>query len=284
MTPTHEICPAWTQRARTAGLSELPALLDSGAPPHSTAKWDRLDKPGLNGRARWRVQVECDGVAETLFVKRYARPNLRAQCDRFFRQTARHSLAWWEFQQSRRLADLRISVPQPVAFSEKMYGPIEAQSLVVLNHVRGDAFDRTWPRLCAARSPWIFGSKRHELTRRLASFVGAFHATGFRHRDLYLCHVFVELDSPGRAPAFHLIDLARTFQPARWRLERWTIKDLAQLDASARQIDASRADRLRFLLAYLQQRRAGDSARRLIAKAVRKSDRILDRIARKSRS
>ena len=81
-------------------------------------------------------------------------------------------------------------------------------------------------------------------------------------------------------PQFHLIDLARTFRP-RWRRFRWLVKDLSQLDVSARQIGGSRSDRLRFLLAYLGLQSCTPRARRLIQRTIAKSDRILRRIARK---
>ncbi|MEW6251858.1 MAG: lipopolysaccharide kinase InaA family protein, partial [Planctomycetota bacterium] len=78
-----------------------------------------------------------------------------------------------------------------------------------------------------------------------------------------------------------LIDLARTHRP-RLRRTRWIIKDLSQLDTSARQLDATRADRLRFLTTYLRSRPGARPVRWYARRIVRKSDRILRRIARKA--
>ena len=113
----------------------------------------------------------------------------------------------------------------------------------------------------------------------------AFHGTGLCHRDLYLCHIFAEIDAKPvrKTPRFHLIDLARVHRP-RWRRMRWIIKDLSQLDASARQVGASRTDRLRFLRAYLHLPREAQRVRWYVRRIVRKSDWILRRIERKSRA
>ena len=112
--------------------------------------------------------------------------------------------------------------------------------------------------------------------------MSAFHQSGACHRDLYLCHVFVDLDPEGeRPPMFTLIDLARVIRPW-WRRMRWIIKDLAELDSSAQQIGASHTDRLRFLRAYLSLERGAPRVQWYVRRVSRKSQRILDRIERKS--
>jgi heptose I phosphotransferase len=101
----------------------------------------------------------------------------------------------------------------------------------------------------------------------LASFIKKFHETGYRHRDLYLCHIFRVPD--GR---FYLIDLARAFRPAMLG-EIYRIKDVAQLYYSAPARCFSKTDRLRFLQAYLGRKKlnAGDKifVRRIVNKARR---------------
>ena len=216
-------------------------------------------------------------------MKCYATTPVREQWDRVRRQCLRHSRAYWEFLQSQRLAAAHINVPHAVGFVEEMRGAFEQCSAVLLAGVPGDGFDRVWLRLCEREAPITRGIARHDLAVRLARFIAAFHGTGLCHRDLYLCHVFVELDPEGtRPPTFTLIDLARTHRP-RWRRMRWIIKDLSQLDASARQIGATRTDRWRFLLAYLNLQRGAPRARWYARRVVRKSAKILRRIARQSR-
>jgi heptose I phosphotransferase len=276
------VVAAWRERLAACGLKELRPLLDRTTDlKRLPGRWEPLTKPGLGGRERWRWELpDNDGV---VYVKRYAGTPLREQWDRMRCGCGRHSRACWEFVQSQRLAEAHINVPAAVGFVEEMRGVFERRSAVLLECVAGDGFDRVWTRLCEQDAPLTRGIARHDLTVRLARFVAAFHGTGFCHRDLYLCHVFVDLDPRAmRPPQFTLIDLARTRRPG-WRRLRWIIKDLSQLDASARQVGATPADRCRFLRAYLNLQRGAPRLRWYARRVVRKSDWILRRAARKSR-
>lgn len=276
----------WRERLERVGLVDASRCLD-GEPPDGTAHVaaEPLGKEGLGGRKRWRWRVTVPGASEFVaYAKRYARTPLSVQWDRIRRQSMFHSAAWCEFQQSQRLWEAHVSAVRAIAYAEEMLGPFERRSAVILDSAPGDAFDRTWERMTRAGDERTRGARRHDVTRRLARFVAAFHQTGLRHRDLYLCHVFVDFSAhaDGR-PDFHLIDLARVFRPLGWTRSRWTIKDLSQLDVSARAIGATRADRLRFLLAYLALQRAGLRVRRLAQRVAAKADSIAARDARKRR-
>lgn len=307
MTRDGAIDAQWAERLAACGLSQPADLLEQTPGAGALCgRWHALAKPGLGGRERWRWELapaghaanegidspvtlpttphesDSDAAGEVLFVKRYLDTPLRAQLDRIRRQRGRHSRAWWEFSLSKELAQARIGAPRAVAFAEEMDGRMERRSAVVLERVPGEAFDRLWPRLEVQRAPVTLGPLRHELTVRLARFVAAFHSTGLCHRDLYLCHVFAEIDALARvAPRFALIDLARGWRP-RLRRMRWIIKDLSQLDVSARALRASRSDRLRFLLAYLGLQRGARRTRWYVRRIVGRSRRVLARQARKA--
>jgi len=273
---------AWRARLNAAGLRSPLDLLKPALDTRLGGRWQPLTKPGLRGRERWRW--ELDGApTDVLFLKRYTRPPLNQQWDRFRRQTWRHSRAWWEYRQSHELARRGVPVARAVAVAERMAGPLELDAAVLLEAAPGTALDRIWPSLCAAGAPVTRGRHRHTVVRGLALFVSAFHQTGLCHRDLYLCHIFAELDPVGAvAPCFTLIDLARAHRP-RWRRLRWIIKDLAQLDFSARQVGATRTDRLRFLITYLGLEPSSPRVRFYARRIVRKSARILRRELRRSR-
>lgn len=282
MTSNENIDPVWRERLAAGGLTSLRDLLANDACALA-GQVETLGKPGLGGRERFRWRLGNGDDDTVLFVKRYRNTPVAQQLDRIRRQNAAHSRAWWEYRQSQALTRARIGVARAVGFAEEMTGALERRSIVLLERVPGDAFDRAWTRARDEKSPCTHGRARHDVTMRLARFVAAFHATGNCHRDLYLCHVFVELDPAAtRPPTFSLIDLARTHRP-RWRRTRWLVKDLAQLDCSARQIGATRTDRLRFLRAYLSNRPDRTRLRVLSKRVARKSDRILERIERKSR-
>lgn len=271
----------WQDRLARAGLSDLASLLD-GSPDEQglPGRWQALVKPGLGGRERWRWEVDSE---TTLYVKRYLATPWREQLDRVRRQAVRHSRAWWEYQQSAELARQQVPTVRAIALAEDMRTAFERRSAVLFEPVAGDAFDRVWRGLCAARAAITQGLARHDLGRRLARFVSAFHQTGLCHRDLYLCHIFSDLDpDAARPPRFTLIDLARTHRP-RWFRMRWLLKDLSQLDVSARQIGATRGDRLRFLCTYLGLEPHAARVHWYARRIVRKSDRILRRIERLAR-
>lgn len=273
---------AWAGALQQAGLSDLSALLaPSFDPQRLDGRWTALVKPGLGGRQRWRW--EPPHAAAPVYVKRYARTGWRAQLDRVLRQNARASRAAWEFEQAERLAESYVPVAPAVGFVEQMSGWYERRSAVLLAAAPGDGLDRVWQRCSAANAPITRGLARHELIVRLARFVSAFHHTGCCHRDLYLCHIFADVDPDAeRPPEFCLIDLARTHRP-RLRRMRWLLKDLAQLDFSARRCGATRVDRLRFLEAYLGLLRGSPRTRWYVRRIVARSDRILRRERRKGR-
>ncbi len=274
----------WRAPLARAGLTDIADLLDhSPTELRLAGTWETLTKPGLGGRERWRWQLD-DQAGTVLYLKRYRHTPLLDQIDRISRQACCHSRAWGEFRESDRLGGQYISAVRAVAVAEEMTGLIEKRGVVLFERVPGDGFDRVWVELCRRKSPLTRGWARHDIARRLARFAAAFHQTGACHRDLYLCHVFADIDDEGRRPPlFTLIDLARLHRP-RMRRMRWIIKDLSQLDTSARQIGASRSDRLRFLLAYLGLQPGAPRTRWYARRIVRKSTAILRRIERKSRS
>ena len=272
----------WEARLAAAGLLSPTDLLPNADLRRFAGQWEALVKPGLGGRERWRWQPE--GTDATLYLKRYVHTPWGEQLDRIRRQASRHSRAWWEYHQSRELARRYIPAVRAVAVAEEMHSLIEKHSVVLFEAVAGDALDRVWPELERAGAAIARSPARQAIVRALARFVSAFHQTGVCHRDLYLCHIFADLDPDAlRPPRFTLIDLARTHRP-RWRRTRWIIKDLAQLDCSARQIGISQADRFRFLVAYLGLDSRAPRVRYYARRVNRKSTRILRRIARKSGS
>jgi len=279
------VLPDWQRRLCAAGLTRLADLLE-GEPTQLAlgGKWQALVKPGLNGRERWRWELPKEsGGPIVLYVKRYHAPDWEAQVDRILRQTRCHSRAWWEFFQAQRLSNEQIPAVRAVGFAEELSGPFERRSVVVLEEARGQPLDRLWQQAQRQAAPITRGLARRDLIIRLARFVAAFHQTGLCHRDLYLCHIFADMDLRGyRPPRFMLIDLARTIRP-RLRRMRYIIKDLAQLDSSARQTGITRTDRLKFLQAYLGPDGSSARLRWYAARIARKSNWILRRLARQDR-
>ncbi|HSV26473.1 MAG TPA: lipopolysaccharide kinase InaA family protein, partial [Sedimentisphaerales bacterium] len=107
----------------------------------------------------------------------------------------------------------------------------------------GEALERRLPGCFSDGSKSGLREKRAFL-RRLGQWAARFHATGWRHRDFYLAHIF--LTDSGQ---LYLIDLQRAFTP-EYFAERYRRKDAAQLYYSMPRKDFSRTDRLRVYMAY----------------------------------
>ena len=161
----------------------------------------------------------------------------------------RHGTAWIEWNNIRRLEAIGVGRCWPIAFAEKVVAGWEAGSLLCTEQVAGESLEKWLPREWVAAAERFGRRWRRRVVRELAGVVGRLHWGDLCHRDLYTCHIFIEVEAEGRV-RFRLIDLQRMF---RMRLckRRWRVKDLAALAASAPRGLISRTDRMRFLRAYL---------------------------------
>ena len=90
---------------------------------------------------------------------------------------------------------------------------------------------------------------RQKLVAMLAQTSRSMHAAGINHRDYYLCHFHLDLESLATTPRAHVIDLHRA-QCRDVVPKRWLIKDLAGLYFSAMDCGLTLRDVLRFLKHY----------------------------------
>jgi hypothetical protein len=195
-------------------------------------------------------------------MKRFERPPLRRQMQRWW---GGH---WWlgtagiEWKNARQLADAGIAAADPIAFGQQMAGPWEQRSFILLKQVRGVSLERWLPEYLPAVDQETDWQSRRRRLDKLARFVADFHRAGFVHRDLYLSHVFIEEEGSHNETRFCLIDLQRVFRP-RWRHRRWVVKDLAALHFSTPAARVSVFERLRFLCRYARDCPRFGSVRRL---------------------
>ena len=245
---------------------------------------ERLDKPGLESwRQRWRIAVTDErGVAHRMYLKRFDRPPLGRQLARWRGGHLGRSTAGVEWQNARALAEAGIAAAGPIAFGQRMAGPWEIRSFILLREVVGTSLERWVPTHLPALRDDHDSRGRRARCDRLARFVARFHRAGFVHRDLYLSHVFITLDEEPAATGtegserFSLIDLQRVFRP-RWRRRRWVVKDLAALNYSTPIDRVARSERLRFLCRYVRVCDRFGSARRLAREVGAKTARMARR-------
>jgi heptose I phosphotransferase len=212
---------------------------------------ESLDKPGLEPwRRRSRVVLQdLMGQEKVLYLKRFLLPPLRAQIERIGMGAWGHGTAWIEWNNIRRLEAIGVGTMRPIAFAEKVVAGWEAGSLLCTEQVAGESLEKWLPREWVAATERFGLGWRQRVVRELAGVVGRLHRGDLCHRDLYTCHIFIEVEAEGRV-SFRLIDLQRMFR-MRLRKRRWRVKDLAALAASAPRGLISRTDRMRFLTAYL---------------------------------
>jgi tRNA A-37 threonylcarbamoyl transferase component Bud32 len=211
---------------------------------------------------RSRIEFRIELSATTLFLKRYDRPPVWTQLKNWLSAKKRISCAYAEFKASRDLQQLGINVPRMVAWGEQRGVFFEKRSFVIIEKVEeGVSLEKRLPDFFNGPATPENLKMRRRFIKELAVFVRKFHETGFRHRDLYLSHIFWT-----RRWEFCLIDLARAFRPLFFS-QRYRIKDLAQLHYSAPGKYFSKTDRLRFLRAYLDSPIDGKLAKRINDKA-----------------
>lgn len=228
-----------------------------------------LAKPNLDRfRRRLQLDVQPNGSHPVrVFVKRYDRPPWLAQMRNWFLHHRRRSYARMERETAERLAACGIPTPRVVACGEQWGLLFERRSFLVTEEIPdSEALERRLPPCFDEAAP-AGRAVRRAFIRRLGAFIGRFHNTGFRHRDLYLSHIFCSRDG-----TFSLIDLARASRPIRQR--RFRVKDIAQLHFSAPATRFSRTDRLRFYLAYAGHRRLRPSDKVFLGRVVRKGVRM----------
>jgi heptose I phosphotransferase len=109
------------------------------------------------------------------------------------------------------------------------------------------------PALAQRLEPPAFAAWKRSLIAAMARDTATLHGAGLFHKDLYLCHFFVDPErsvAQGSAIRPTLIDLHRLGQHRRWP-DRWRRKDLAQLLYSTRGVAGiDDRDRLRFWKHY----------------------------------
>lgn len=195
--------------------------------------------------ASWRQRMQLQTTdGHEFFLKRYNCAGALAQLKNWFAHGRVGSFAAFDIVPAGELKKAGIMTPTVAAFGEQWAVLFEKRSFSITEKIpHGEALEKRLPKCFSDASPNGLRDKR-EFLRRLGRWIARFHATGSRHRDLYLSHIF--LTDSGE---LYLIDLQRTFKP-RLLSERYRLKDLTQLFYSMPQDCFSRTDRLRTYLAY----------------------------------
>jgi hypothetical protein len=210
-------------------------------------KGKNLHKENL-AKFRQRIMFETENPKTTLFLKRYQDTPKLVQIKNWLNRKKILSVSACDIEPAEKLHKLGINTPKTIAFGRQWDGLFEKRSFAITEQIPDSvSLEKKLPN-------------DKDFIKKLAAFVRKFHDTGFRHRDLYLCHIFCNSKCE-----FTLIDLTRVFKPLFFS-EKYRLKDLAQLYYSSPGSTVSRAARLRFFLLYLRKEKLSRSDKITIKK------------------
>ncbi len=227
-----------------------------------------LSQPGIS---QWRERIRLvlndkEGNPKTFYLKRFRNPPHKEYREVGNARGAR-SVAAVEWTWLWTLHQLKIPVAQPIAFGQEFEHGKEKRSAILIEEVPGNSLEFWFDQWGKTDRQKIV-----KLIEPVADLVAGLHRNGFFHRDLYLCHIFYDPESP-LEHALHLIDLQRVIKPI-WRRKRWVIKDLASLNYSVPLQSLSTKDRIRWLKRYLEVTTLSPKDKRLLYRIIKKTQRI----------
>lgn len=204
------------------------------------------------GRSTARVVFHRPSGPLAVYLKRHYKLPWKARLAALIHPSGAHSPAAAEFRHLSRAAALGVTVPSVVAAGERVGPWGRLQSFLMIAELTGsDELNVALPRLKAALDPSAFERLKRGLVREMAETAATLHRARVFHKDLYLCHFFLDesrLNDPGRRLA--LIDLHRLGEH-RVLPDRWRWKDLGQLLYSTEGVDGvSPRDVSRFWVHY----------------------------------
>ena len=211
---------------------------------------DRLH--AKQGRSTARVVFHGPDGPLAVFLKRHYILPWPARLAALIDPRGQHTPGAAEFAHLKRARALGVAVPEVVAAGERIGPWGEAQSFLMVAELTGSLpLHEALPELARRLDIQAFQALKRGLAREMAAHTAALHGASVFHKDLYLCHFYLDmgrLDQPGRRLA--LIDLHRLGEHRLWP-DRWRWKDLGQLLFSTEGVTGvTRHDALRFFVHY----------------------------------
>jgi heptose I phosphotransferase len=209
------------------------------------------------GRSTARLVLNQAERPLPVYLKRHYRLPWRARVAATLDPSGKHSPAAAEWVHLERARGLGIDVPEVVATGELIGPRAELRSFLMLTELSGcEAINEALPRLAARLDARVFATLKRQLAAEIGQITATLHAARVFHKDLYLCHFFLDADEAsqnGRATRISLIDLHRLEEHKVWS-DWWRWKDLGQLLYSTYGVAGiTDRDRLRFWTSYTRQ-------------------------------
>jgi heptose I phosphotransferase len=211
-----------------------------------------------------------------VYLKRHYRLPWATRWAALVHSGGRYSPAVAEWTHLERARALGIEVPEVVAAGEQIGPGAQLQSFLMVAELTGcEPMHEALPRLAERLDRRAFATMKGRLIPQLARIAATLHQAGLFHKDLYLCHFFLDVEGVargGQVPRVVLIDLHRLGRHPLWPAW-WRCKDLGQLLFSTYGVAGiDDRDRQRFWRCYrriTQPRAAGWQARLIRFRAAR---------------
>jgi len=227
-----------------------------------------LKKKNLAG-FRSRIKFKTSENSPDLYLKRYSKPPTGVQLDKWLCNHWPITCGMFEFKAAGELNKAGINTAKTIAYGSRSNLLFEDRSFIVTLQIPNAAsLEQKLPAYFDGPVTKENLIRRRNFIKKLAEFVKRFHKTGFRHRDLYLCHIFCD-DNEN----FTLIDLARAFKPILLA-DRFQVKDIAQLFYSAPAKYFSRTDRLRFYKTYTGRKKLTGKDEEFVTAVINKAEQM----------
>ena len=237
--------------------SALP--LDFDAKVMSLESRDRLH--AKQGRSTARVVFHAAGHDGrrplSVYLKRHFQLPWTARLAALVNPGGRHSPGAAEWAHLERARALGVPVPDVVAIGERIGPWANLQSYLVVAELTGcKELNEALPVLAEQMDETAFELLKRRIARQAAHISATIHKARMFHKDLYLCHFFLDLERLAADPTdvrLTLIDLHRLQEHRLWP-DRWRWKDLGQLLFSTEGVaGVTPRDALRFWVHYRRE-------------------------------
>lgn len=237
--------------------SALPADFD--ATVMTLESRDRLH--AKQGRSTARVVFHraypAEGRPLSVYLKRHFQLPWPARLSALVNPKGRHSPGAAEWAHLERARALGVPVPEVVAIGERIGPWAKLQSYLVVAELTGcKELNEALPVLADRMDGESFERLKRRIVKEAARISATIHKARMFHKDLYLCHFFLDLERLAVDPGdvqLTLIDLHRLQEHRLWP-DRWRRKDLGQLLFSTEGVaGVTPRDALRFWVHYLRE-------------------------------
>jgi len=204
------------------------------------------------GRSTARVVLHSGEGPLAVYLKRHYELPWKARLGAILHPGGRHTPASAEWAHLERVRFLGIDVPEVVAAGERIGPWGTLNSFLMVAELTGCLpLNEAIPELAASLDDQAFRKTKRDLIDAMATIVTRLHQSYLFHKDLYLCHFYLDMRFDAVPDArLTLIDLHRLGEH-RWWPDRWRWKDLAQLLFSTHGVAGiTDQDRARFWILY----------------------------------